>query len=109
MSVTYGALGSTTGAHPRNGGAHSERQGIKAAAHLTCVGATREEVDAVPAYIGMRHPSYRALRGDPPEGTTQYTPHPGGYAYGVDLVAGLKRVADFEISVAATLRFIPRA
>ncbi len=66
------------------------------------MGATREEVDAVArAYweAGVRH--IVALRGDPPAGASAYTPHPGGYAYAADLVAGLKRIAPFEITVAA--------
>ena len=71
--------------------------------HLTCVSATRAEVDEVArAYwqAGVRH--IVALRGDPPGGIgTRYEPTPGGYAYGADLVAGLKRIADFEVSVAA--------
>ena len=73
------------------------------AAHLTCVGATRGEVDEVArAYweAGVRH--IVALRGDPPAGGERYEPHPEGYAYAADLVAGLTRDrADFEISVAA--------
>ena len=71
------------------------------AAHLTCVGATREEVDEVARQYweaGVRH--IVALRGDPPPGES-YQPHPGGYPFAADLVAGLKRVAPFEISVAA--------
>ena len=79
------------------------------AAHLTCVGATREEVDAVARgywEAGVRH--IVALRGDVPGGGA-YEPHPGGYAYAADLVAGLKRVADFEISVAAYPETHPNA
>ena len=71
------------------------------AAHLTCVGASRSEVDEVARQYweaGVRH--IVALRGDPPPGAA-YEPHPDGYAFAADLVAGLKRVADFEISVAA--------
>jgi methylenetetrahydrofolate reductase (NADPH) len=72
------------------------------AAHLTCVGATREEVDAVARdywEAGVRH--IVALRGDPPEPGTKYQPHPGGYRDAAELVAGLNRVAPFDISVAA--------
>lgn len=75
---------------------------MPAAAHLTCVDATRDEVDAVAREYwaqGVRH--IVALRGDSPEGDGSYTPHPGGYANAVELIAGLKKVADFEISVAA--------
>jgi methylenetetrahydrofolate reductase (NADPH) len=81
------------------------------AAHLTCVGATREEIDAVAASYwesGVRH--IVALRGDLSEVTGgRYTPHPGGYAYASDLVAGLKRIGDFEISVAAYPETHPEA
>ena len=79
------------------------------AAHLTCVGASRHEVDAVARRYweaGVRH--IVALRGDPPAGES-YTPHPQGYAFAVDLVAGLKRVAPFDISVAAYPEKHPQA
>ena len=110
VSVTYGAGGSTrerTHATVRRIGAESS---IRSAAHLTCVGATRAQVDEVARDYwdsGIRH--IVALRGDPAEGQTTYTPHPGGYAFAGDLVAGLKRVADFEISVAAYPEVHPEA
>ncbi len=72
------------------------------AAHLTCVGATRDEVDAVARRYweaGVRH--IVALRGDPPAGASEYTPHPGGYAQAEDLVRGLRRIGEFDISVGA--------
>ena len=72
------------------------------AAHLTCVGASREEVDKVAqAYwdAGVRH--LVALRGDPPDGEADFQNHPNGYRDAAELVAGLRAVADFEISVAA--------
>lgn len=75
---------------------------IPPAAHLTCVGASRDEVDEVARDYwdaGIRH--VVALRGDPPAGTDRYQPHPDGYRYASDLVEGLKRIADFEITVAA--------
>jgi methylenetetrahydrofolate reductase (NADPH) len=77
---------------------------------LTCVGASRAEIDAIArAYweAGIRH--IVALRGDPADASAGYQPHPEGYAYAVDLVAGLKRVADFEISVAAYPEVHPEA
>jgi methylenetetrahydrofolate reductase (NADPH) len=101
VSVTYGAGGTT---HARTNATVArlvQETDLTAAAHLTCVGATREEVDAVArGYwdVGIRH--IVALRGDPPPGT-DYMPHPGGYHYASELVSGLRRVADFEISVAA--------
>jgi len=102
VSVTYGAGGSTrTRTHEQVVRIQNEAR-IPAAAHLTCVNATREEVDEVARHYweeGIRH--IVALRGDPPDGTGHYTPHPGGYENAADLIAGLKKVADFEISVAA--------
>jgi methylenetetrahydrofolate reductase (NADPH) len=102
MSVTYGAGGSTRSRTHATVRRIEAEAGIRAAAHLTCVGATRAEIDEVARdywQSGIRH--IVALRGDPPQGETRYTPHPGGYAYAADLVTGLKRIADFEISVAA--------
>ncbi len=102
VSVTYGAGGSTQ-ARTQDIVTRIRRQSaLRAAAHLTCVGASRTEVDAVArAYwqAGIRH--VVALRGDPPAGTGRYRPHGHGYALAADLVAGLKRIADFEVSVAA--------
>jgi methylenetetrahydrofolate reductase (NADPH) len=76
---------------------------VEPAAHLTCVGATREEIDEIArAYweSGIRH--IVALRGDPPSGMGgKYSAHPGGYANAAELIAGLKRIGDFQISVAA--------
>ena len=101
-SVTYGAGGSTRERTHQQVVRIQNEAGIPAAAHLTCVNATREEVDAVARHYweeGIRH--IVALRGDPPDGAPHYTPHPGGYENAADLIAGLKKVADFEISVAA--------
>lgn len=101
VSVTYGAGGSTRERTHATVARLVRETGLVPAAHLTCVGATREEVDEVArAYwaAGVRH--IVALRGDPAPGTA-YAPHPGGYAYAADLVAGLTRIADFEITVAA--------
>jgi methylenetetrahydrofolate reductase (NADPH) len=110
VSVTYGAGGSTRERTHETVVRIQKEKGLQAAAHLTCVGATRSEVDSVAHHYwesGIRH--IVALRGDPPEGETQYTPHPGGYAYASDLIAGLKNVADFEISVAAYPEVHPQA
>jgi len=110
VSVTYGAGGSTRErTHATVVRLLKETQ-LTPAAHLTCVGATREEVDEVARIYwqaGIRH--IVALRGDSPSGTASYTPHPGGYAYAADLVAGLKRIGDFEISVAAYPEMHPEA
>lgn len=110
VSVTYGAGGSTRERTHETVARIRRETDLEPAAHLTCVGATREEVDAVAHRYwesGIRH--IVALRGDPPEGTDRYAPHPGGYPYAVDLVEGLKRVADFEISVAAYPETHPEA
>jgi methylenetetrahydrofolate reductase (NADPH) len=112
VSVTYGAGGSTRERTHATVCRIQGETGLHAAAHLTCVGATRDEIDAVARsywQAGIRH--IVALRGDPPTGLGDggYEPHPGGYAFAADLVAGLKRVADFEISVAAFPECHPEA
>ncbi len=110
VSVTYGAGGSTRERTHTTVRRILEETPVPPAAHLTCVGATRDEVDAVArAYwdAGVRH--IVALRGDAPADAERYEPHPGGYAYAADLVAGLKRVADFEITVAAYPEIHPEA
>lgn len=102
VSVTYGAGGSTRDRTHRTVARIAKETTLSPAAHLTCVAATRDEVDEVMRQYwaaGVRH--IVALRGDPPEGIgSKYTPHPNGYVNGADLVAGARRVADFEISVA---------
>jgi methylenetetrahydrofolate reductase (NADPH) len=110
VSVTYGADGSTRErTHEIVTRIHRET-GLVSAPHLTCVGASRQEVlDVARRYrdSGIRH--IVALRGDPPKGTGAYRPHPDGFAFAADLVAGLKTVADFEISVAAYPEVHPEA
>ena len=110
VSVTYGAGGSTRERTHATVVRIRDQTTLEPAAHLTCVGAGREEIDAVARrywQAGIRH--IVALRGDPPEGSTRYCPLPGGYAYAADLVGGLKRVADFNISVAAYPETHPEA
>src|SRR5262249_55994811 len=109
VSVTYGAGGSTRQRTHATVARMVRETALIPAAHLTCVGATRTEVDEVARQYwaaGVRH--IVALRGDPPPGES-YRPHPEGYAFAVDLVAGLKRVAPFEISVAAYPEMHPQA
>ena len=103
VSVTYGAGGSTrerTHATVKRLLAETK---LTPAAHLTCVAATRDEVDSIVRNyhdVGVRH--IVALRGDPIGGAgTRYAPHPGGYQNAADLVGGIKRLGDFEISVSA--------
>ena len=103
VSVTYGAGGSTRErTHATVKRILSETM-LTPAAHLTCVAASRAEVDAViEAYAeaGVRH--IVALRGDPPGGVGEsYAPHPDGYRNAADLVAGIKRLTDIEVTVSA--------
>jgi methylenetetrahydrofolate reductase (NADPH) len=111
VSVTYGAGGSTRERTHATVKRILQETALTPAAHLTCVGATREEINAVAESYwesGVRH--IVALRGDLPEAVGGlYMPHPGGYAYACDLVAGLKRIGDFEISVAAYPETHPEA
>ncbi len=101
VSVTYGAGGSTRDRTHRTVARIVEETALKPAAHLTCVSATRAEVDGVIRdywAAGVRH--IVALRGDPPEGIGEaYTPYPDGYANAAELTAGIKAIADFEVSV----------
>lgn len=102
VSVTYGAGGSTRSRTDSIVRRIHEETGVSPAAHLTCVGATRSETDELARSwwdAGIRQ--IVALRGDPPKGETQYFPHPDGYENAADLVTGLRRIADFDISVAA--------
>ncbi len=103
VSVTYGAGGSTRGPTLATISRILSDTALPAAAHLTCVGATKAEVRAVVDEFraaGVRH--FVALRGDPAGGIgAAYEPAPGGYANAAELVAGLKAIADFEISVSA--------
>jgi methylenetetrahydrofolate reductase (NADPH) len=109
VSVTYGAGGTTQARTHATLSRLVKETSLVPAAHLTCVGATREAVDEVArGYwdMGVRH--IVALRGDAPPGT-KYEPHAGGYAFAADLVAGLKKIGDFDISVAAYPEVHPAA
>ncbi len=103
VSVTYGAGGSTRDRSTDTLARLLRETDLRPAAHLTCVCATRAEVDEVIRtwkQIGVRH--IVALRGDPPEGVGEvYTPHPGGYESSVELVRGIKQIGPFEVSVSA--------
>lgn len=110
VSVTYGAGGSTREKTHAIVKRIREETRMEPAAHLTCVNATREEIDEIAREywnIGVKH--IVALRGDPPECKGEYVPYPGGYHYAADLVKGLKKIADFEISVAAYPEMHPAA
>ena len=102
VSVTYGAGGSTRERTHATLERILKETALTPAAHLTCVGASQEEVDEVArAYwdAGVRH--IVALRGDPAEPGTRFQPHPQGYRDAAELVGGLAKVAQFDISVAA--------
>jgi methylenetetrahydrofolate reductase (NADPH) len=102
VSVTYGAGGSTRERTHATVARIQRETSLHAAAHLTCVEASRAEVDEIAAAYweaGIRH--IVALRGDSPEPGKPFEAHPDGYRNAAELVAGLKRVAPFEISVAA--------
>ena len=101
VSVTYGAGGSTRERTHATVARIVRETPLRPAAHLTCVGATKTEIDDVlRGYwaAGVRH--VVALRGDPQGGVgARYEPHPGGYDSSADLVRGIKAVGDFEVSV----------
>jgi methylenetetrahydrofolate reductase (NADPH) len=103
VSVTYGAGGGTRERTHATVKRILSETSLVPAAHLTCVAATRGEVDeVVRAYAAAGVEHIVALRGDPPEGIgAKYEPHPGGYPHACDLVAGLRKLGEFEISVAA--------
>ena len=103
VSVTYGAGGTTRERTLNTVARIAAGTSLKPAAHLTCVGASREEVNAVVRDFhaaGVRH--ILALRGDPPAGVgSRFVPHPQGYRNAADLVRGIRDLGDFEISVTA--------
>jgi methylenetetrahydrofolate reductase (NADPH) len=102
VSVTYGAGGSTRARTHATVERIARETSLQAAAHLTCVEASRDEIDEVAReywQAGVRH--IVALRGDPPEQGKRFAARPDGYQNAADLVAGLKKVAPFEISIAA--------
>ncbi|WP_150291592.1 methylenetetrahydrofolate reductase [Sphingobium estronivorans] len=102
VSVTYGAGGSTRERTHNTVARIAKETPLSAAAHLTCVAASKAEIDeVVDAYweAGVRH--IVALRGDPPEMGAKFEPHPDGYKGAAELVEGLRKRHPFEISVAA--------
>jgi methylenetetrahydrofolate reductase (NADPH) len=102
VSVTYGADGSTRERTHSVVSRIQRQTKLTGAPHLTCVGATRGDIlDIARTYWdeGIRH--LVALRGDPPQGQGAFRPHPQGFASAAELVAGLRALAPFDISVAA--------
>ena len=101
VSVTYGAGGSTQDSTYELVKYIKENTSLKPAVHLTCVNATKEQINKVAkSYLDINVKHIVALRGDVPGGG-KYIPHSNGYAYADDLVAGLKKIGDFDITVAA--------
>ena len=110
VSVTYGADGSTRERTHEVVERIASDTKLTAAPHLTCIDASRGEIDAIAREywdMGVRH--IVALRGDPPKDVDRYESSGDGYPYAADLVAGLKKVADFDISVAAYPEVHPEA
>ncbi len=110
VSVTYGADGSTRERTHNAVERITKETQLTPAPHLTCIDASRGEIDDIAREywdMGVRH--LVALRGDAPKDAERYVPHPGGYAYASDLVAGLQKVANFDISVAAYPEVHPEA
>lgn len=110
VSVTHGAGGTTKENTFATVKRIRDQTRVKPAAHLTCAGQPKAEIDDLARRYrdaGVRH--LVALRGDPPRGSNRYEPHPEGYAYASDLVAGLRRIGEFEISVAAYPEVHPEA
>ena len=110
VSVTYGADGTTRGRTHALVTRIRQHTHLTGAPHLTCIGAARDEIlDIARSYWsqGIRH--VVALRGDPPQGQGAYRPHSQGFAHAADLVAGLRSLAPFEISVAAYPEVHPEA
>ena len=102
VSVTYGAGGSTRERTHATVERILKETPLTPAAHLTCVAASRDEIDSIAReYWNLGVRNIVALRGDPPEAGTKYEPHPEGYQNAADLVAGLKKIAPFDISIAA--------
>ena len=103
VSVTYGAGGTTRDRTLATVARIARETSLKPAAHLTCVGASKDEVNAVIRKFrdaGVNH--IVALRGDPPGGVgTRFVPHPEGYRNAADLVRGIREIGDFEVSVSA--------
>ena len=110
VSVTYGADGSTRERTHAAVARLVAETNLTPAPHLTCIGAARGEIDDIAREywdMGVRH--LVALRGDAPKDSAGYEPAADGYAYASDLVAGLRKIADFDISVAAYPEVHPEA
>jgi methylenetetrahydrofolate reductase (NADPH) len=103
VSVTYGAGGSTRERTARTVSRILRQSNLRPAAHMTCVDATRDEVEeVVREFAAMGVTRFVALRGDPAAGVgAAYRPHPQGYSNGAELVGAIRAIGDFEVSVSA--------
>src|SRR5262245_20562463 len=111
VSVTYGAGGSTRERTHSIVKRMADETSLNPAGHITCVAATRDEIDGVlKAYWDAGVKRIVALRGDPTAGIgAKYEPHPAGYAYASDLIAGALRIGDFDVSVGCYPEVHPNA
>jgi methylenetetrahydrofolate reductase (NADPH) len=111
VSVTYGAGGSTRERTHSIVKRMVEETNLSPAGHITCVAATRDEIDGVlKAYWDAGVKRIVALRGDPTAGIgAKYEPHPNGYPYASDLIAGARRIGDFDVSVGCYPEVHPNA
>ena len=110
VSLTYGAGGSTRERNDRFIRALLRRGDIQVAAHLTCAGASRAELEElVGGWAGAGLKRIVALRGDAPGHAAAFVPHPDGFANTAEFVGGLRRIAEFDISVAAYPECHPQA
>lgn len=101
ITVTYGAMGSTQDKTLEIARSIKAENGIATACHLTCVGSTSEEIEVILNQIhdnGIEN--IVALRGDPPQGETEFKQKEGGYAHAIDLVRHIKPRQQFGIAVA---------
>jgi methylenetetrahydrofolate reductase (NADPH) len=111
VSVSYGAGGSTRERTHAIVKRMAEETGLSPAGHITCVAATRDEIDGVlRGYWDAGVKRIVALRGDPTSGIgAKYEPHPDGYAYASDLIAGARKIGDFDVSVGCYPEVHPNA
>ena len=111
LSVTYGAGGSTRERTHEIVRRMAAETSLKPAGHITCVAATKPEIDQVlKDYWDAGVRRIVALRGDPTAGIgAKYAPHPDGYPYASDLIAGARNIADFDISVGCYPEVHPEA
>jgi len=110
VSVTYGADGSTRDRTHRVVRRIRSETALVCAPHLTCVGASRDEIlDLARGYRDEGVGHLVALRGDPPKDSGAYVPRPDGFAFAADLVAGLAQLGAFDLSVAAYPETHPEA